>query len=205
MKNLFIICFLCFQYSAFSQIPAITDSGDNVVLNKDGTWLYLNDLNKSSEGSGNWTVKYYVDDFGDPTNEGYIANQDNLVGQFSNSATTNSELKACFIVSDSSSVAIKLFEYGSSTVKAYSIDTYTIKVKDSIGNVHSLNGTIYKGGDRLYIDNSYKKKHVSQMHNLLLKGGKLTFLINSTENSLTNYKIPFDATGYKNAYNQLHK
>jgi len=205
MKKLLSICFLLCGYVSFSQIQAITNNGDSVILNKDGTWAYINEIQNSSSDLGNWNIKYYVDDFGDPTNSGYVTNDGFLVGKFSNSASTNAELKAYFIVRDSANIAIKLFEYGSSVVKAYSTDTYDIKVKDSNGEIFSMSGSIYEGGDRLHIDPSYKKKHISKMHQILLKGGSITLVIKSTNHSLSTYKISFDADGYKNAYNQLYQ
>lgn len=36
------LCFLLFIQSAYSQIKAVTESGDEVVLNDDGTWEYTN-------------------------------------------------------------------------------------------------------------------------------------------------------------------
>ena len=205
MRIILTLCVLFIGITSYSQISATTSSGENVVLNSDGTWEYVTKKIISTEGLGNWEVKYFVDDFGDPTNQGYITNNKILEGQFSNSATTNAKLLAYFIVKDSSNVALKLFEYGSNAVKAYSTDNYSVKIKDDNGKTYAFNGNMYKGGDRLYIDDSYKKKHVSQMHHLLLKGGKLTIVIKGTEYSLTSYKLSFDATGYKNAYNQLYK
>tara|TARA_B100000767_G_C19549535_1_gene444350 strand:+ start:78 stop:704 length:627 start_codon:yes stop_codon:yes gene_type:complete len=202
---IFILCILFIGNKSYSQISATTSSGENVVLKSDGTWEYVTKKTISTEGLGNWEVKYFVDDFGDPTSQGYITNKKNLEGQFSNSAATNAKLVAYFIAIDSSSIALKLFEYGSSVVKAYSTDNYSVRIKDDNGETYSLNGNIYKGGDRLFIDDSYKKKHVSKLHHILLKGGKLTIVIKEAEYSLTSYKLSFDASGYKNAYNQLYK
>ena len=60
-------------------------------------------------------LKYFVDEFGDPTDSGYIASE-TLEGKFSNSATTDSQLLAYFIIDDSD-ISLKLFEYGSQVVK----------------------------------------------------------------------------------------
>jgi hypothetical protein len=194
---------LCFQ-TLFGQIQAITSGGVKVVLNENGSWKYIEDnkVNADNGDLGIWEVKYFVDDFGDPTNSGYITNSDMLTGMFSNSATSNSDLSLYFIVSDSANVAFKLFEYGRSEVKAYSTDYYTVKLKDSNGDIVSMSGTIYKGGNRLYIDPSHKKKHVSKMHQILMKGGKVTLSIKESD-SLTSYKFSVDCTGYKNAFNKL--
>ena len=206
MKKILLLSsfiFICSQ--VFSQISATTNSGDSVILNSDGTWNYKNQNTTNIIGFGNWEIKYFVDDFGDPTNTGYITTKELIVGSFSNSATSNADLLAKFIIKDSSNVGLKLYEYKSNVVKAYSTKSYSVIIKDSEGNKHSMTSKIYKGGDRLYIDDSYKKNHISKFHNLLVKGGNLTIIITESEYGLTNYKITVNGDGYKNAFDTLYK
>ena len=206
MKKRFLLILLSIlsyvQISA--QISATTNGGKKVVLNEDGTWVYVEENNSIDYSEkGNWLVKYFVDDFGDPTSSGYISNNEILKGTFSNSATTNSELLLYFIISDSANVAIKLFEYGRNEVNAYSTNYYSVKVKNSNGEVSTFSGTIYENGDRLYVDPGFRKTHVSGLHKLLLKGGMLSFSIKESD-SMTSYKFKTDATGYANAFNELY-
>lgn len=206
MKKILLLSsfiFICSQ--VFSQISATTNSGDSVILNSDGTWNYKNKTTANIIGLGNWEIKYFVDEFGDPTNTGYITTKELIEGSFSNSATSNAGLLAQFIIKDSSNVGLKLYEYKSNVVKAYSTKSYSVIIKDSEGNKHTMNSTIYKGGDRLYIDDSYKKNHISKFHNLLVKGGNLTIIITDSEYGLTNYKITVNGDGYKNAFETLYK
>lgn len=56
-------------------------------------------INKDKGEYGIWKVSYYVDDFGEPTKEGYVFTR--CTGKFSNSATTNSELGVEFIIDES--------------------------------------------------------------------------------------------------------
>ena len=56
-------------------------------------------INKDKGEYGIWKVSYYVDDFGEPTKEGYVFTS--CTGKFSNSATTNSELGVKFIIDES--------------------------------------------------------------------------------------------------------
>ncbi len=60
---------------------------------------------------GNWEIKYYVDDFGEPTKEGYITYKSLIKGRFSNSATNNSILDVVLLFGEDY-YNIKLFEYG---------------------------------------------------------------------------------------------
>lgn len=49
---------------------------------------------------GVWEIRYFVDDFGQPTNEGYITTEYSIYGKFSNTATENSDLRVVFIIDD---------------------------------------------------------------------------------------------------------
>lgn len=82
-----------------------------------------------------WTEEYYVDDFGDPTDESYIRGV--FEGKFSNSATSGSDLTVCFFMPkhlDSASYdmfSIRLLEYGNHKASFIGCDylDVTIKVK----------------------------------------------------------------------------
>ena len=98
-----------------------------------------------------WKSSFYVDEFNNPTSEAYMRNVNVFVGTFSNSATTNSKLYARILI-DSEDVAIKLWEYGSQEVNAYSTTYYDITLLDDNGNKHYTNGTMYKNGERIYFE-----------------------------------------------------
>lgn len=98
-----------------------------------------------------WETSFYVDEFRNPTNEAYMKNSDVFIGVFSNSATTNSKLYARFLI-DAEDIAVKLWEYGSQEVNAYSTTNYDITILDENGNKHYTNGTMYKNGDRIYFE-----------------------------------------------------
>jgi hypothetical protein len=203
-KLLFLLLFI--PVFSFSQIMATVDeNGKKVILNSDGTWNYESQVdNKLVEGTGIWSIKYYVDDFGDPTDEGYIAHDYYIKGTFSNSATTDSNLNVFFLISGADNIAVQLYEYaGNNPVKAYGTNEYQIIVKDSNGQRHSMSGRMYEGGNRVYIDPSFKKNHISKMHNILLAGGEVSVVLRNQEYGLSSYKFKVNADGYKNAFTQL--
>ena len=89
-------------------------------------------INKDKGEYGIWKVSYYVDDFGEPTKEGYVFTR--CTGKFSNSATTNSELGVEFII-DESNIHIPLYEYNRNhPVKGY-LNTFQFKAKRSDGEI----------------------------------------------------------------------
>ena len=119
---------------------------------------------------GIWQVGYYVDNFGDPTNEGYIRNKILIRGSFSNTATQNSALDVKFLISNSRDISIMLYEYArNNPVKAVSSDSYTVRMKDSNGNKITLRAVNYS--DRL----GFNKTDSRKVHNILLRGGRIQF------------------------------
>jgi hypothetical protein len=149
--------------------------------------------------TGIWTVRYYVDDFGEPTKEGYISNTNFISGTFSNTATQNSALNVRFLISNSSDISIKLFEYaGNNPVKAYDPDSYKILVQDKDGNRLKLSATNYS--DRL----SFNKTDSRKVHKILMKGGKIKFKIYEIDTPTTEYDFTIQkADWYENAYTKL--
>ena len=208
MKKLIFILFVTFSFGVNAQIIAtVDDSSKKVVLNSDGTWKYQGQKN-NFEGDGIWMIKYFVDDFGDPTDQGYIGSQywKDVKGTFSNSATSNSNLNVFIMIRSSRDISVKLYEYaGNNPVKAYSTDEYSISIKDSNGIKHSLTGIIYEGGDRIYFDRGSNKNHISKMHNILMNEGEVSVVITENQYGLSTYKFKFNANGYKNVFNELFK
>lgn len=100
-----------------------------------------------------WGIAYYVDEFNNPTNQAYMRNTEVFVGVFSNSATTNSIVYARVLI-DSEDIAIRLWEYGSNAVKGYTTTTYNIIILDDNEGKHYTTGTLYKNGDRIFLEDN---------------------------------------------------
>lgn len=161
----------------------------------------LQEAKKNRENTGVWTVRYYVDDFGKSTKSGYISTKDPVVGFFSNSATQNSKLKIDFLLSSHKNANIMLYEYaGRNPVKSYMNEDYKILVQDKNGNRYSLNGKIWKGSDRINLDEDSSKS----LHSILKKGGRVQFRVKKID-SLSEYSFELsDVEWYYNAYKILH-
>ena len=196
-----------------SQKIATTNDGKIVLLNEDGTWKYQQTEKKSSKNNsfGEWRVNYYVDEFGDPTSVGYVTNKSSLIGTFSNSATTNSKLKAYFLISEelddfgnkmNNSVSIKLFEYAGKTEVKGTISSikYSMLVKHNSKKVNT-SFTLNNFSDRAVI----KSDQVNEFIDLLKLGGRFQFILNEVgQYSQSTYKLSIDeASGFDNAWNNL--
>jgi hypothetical protein len=151
------------------------------------------------DNTGIWRVQYYVDAFGEPTKEGYITNRGYLKGAFSNTATQNSELNVNFLITNSSDVDIKLYEYArNNPVKAYRAEDYTVLIQDKDGKRNTLKAT--NNSDRL----SFGRDDSRTVHNALMKGGNIKFFITENDTPTTKYQFEIsNADWYENAYSIL--
>ena len=154
---------------------------------------------ENMDNTGIWSVGYYVDDFGEPTKEGYIRNTSYITGTFSNTATQDSELNVKFLISNSSDISIQLYEYaGNNPVKSYSSESYTILIQDKDGKRLKLKAENYS--ERLTFDKAASR----QVHNVLMKGGSIKFKIVEIDTPTTIYKFTIGKSDwYDNAYRKL--
>lgn len=148
--------------------------------------------------TGMWMIKYFVDDFGEPTKKGYIINRFPIKGTFSNSATQDSDLEVRLIVTSSSSIAAMLYEYaGNNPVKGYS-KTYSVLMQDKDGERYRFSAG--NPADRLRFSEDGSKK----VHNALMKGGTIKFAITEDGYSSSQYQFTIENTDwYDNAYKKL--
>lgn len=152
---------------------------------------------------GMWEIQYYVDEFDNPTTDGFITNADWIVGTFSNSAATDRTLYVSWVI-DKEDVAVILFEYGRSRVKSsYSSTEYSIVMLDPDGNKINMTGTMNKGGDRIFFSSEDKEKVL----NALERNSSVSFRITETgKYASSSYLFKIGDTSYfSNAYDQLSK
>lgn len=149
--------------------------------------------------TGMWKTQFFVDDFGEPTTQGYIINKSKIRGVFSNTATQDSKLDVDFVITNSDNISIMLYEYaGNNPVKGYSYNKYKILMQDKDGNRFTLEATNYS--ERLSCNSSDSEK----IHKALLKGGDIKFRIIEKKTPTTNYSFSTgNAEWYNNAYRKL--
>jgi hypothetical protein len=154
-----------------------------------------------------WTIRNYVDEFGDPTKDRYIRNTESIRGTFSNTATQNSELNVDMLMDDLETsnsshirISIHLYEYArDNPVKATSLESYYVVVKDNAGDSHTFTAFNHSA-DRLRLDYNSAQK----LHEILMKGGKIQFHVQKTDRPTTRYNFAVaNADGYDDAYRKL--
>jgi hypothetical protein len=155
-------------------------------------------------GQSAWIKRYYVDEFGSPTDTPYAALKNvKTSGIFSNSATNNSKMYAKFIV-DANKLNLELFEYESEfLVSGISSDYAVIKIKDSAGTTSELKNRAK------FSDSNTKRLIISETQDVktvfgaLLNSDSVQFRIevkNPYVSSSSIYLFSVDARGFGQAY-----
>jgi len=106
----------------------------------------------AAQSNDDFTLKYYVDEFGDPTDNAFLFNM--VEGVFSNSATTNSRLSVAILISKGE-IGLGLFEYGDNLVKWSSYTNYMVKMKLPNGEVVEDRIILDKEVNRFFLSEAF--------------------------------------------------
>lgn len=116
-----------------------------------------------------WFIKNYVDDFGDPTDEGYLYGI--FTGTFSNTATTGSDLKVMVAIQpshDEYMISFRLLEYENHVATYYKNDLINLDFKIN-GETYSVelmgfapNGDVYLRNHWAYENDNLAKKNTDR-------------------------------------------
>ncbi len=205
---LFLVVVMVFSFPKDNSV--VVQNTDNVLAPQEDT-LLLEEFEAEdsveptesveSDNFGMWEIGYFVDDFGEPTEKGYIRPKSMILGTFSNDFTQDSELGVDFIISSSESVDIRFYEYGNSLKKTNSNISYKVQVKEQGGDITTLSA--YHNYDRLRFTPSESTK----LYNILKLGGVIKFNIvgsYSFNNKSGEYKfIVENATGFEKIASKL--
>ena len=154
----------------------------------------------TKENDSLFDIFYFVDDFGDPTDVGYISQKTFSKGTFSNSATTNSSMKWKLILSKGEA-AIVIYEYGSTRLTgSYGFpDAYDVLIKGSDGKVYQF---YCKNYSDIISVNSVDLKSFTD---IFLAGGDVKIAITEdSKYSYTSYTLgAINCDGVKELYERL--
>ena len=156
---------------------------------------------KPNDSTINWELKYYVDEFKEPTEEWYITNSEPFRGEFSNTATEGSEVAVILLI-DQEVLSIVLYEYGTNQVKNifYNDDIdYNITVRLPDGTDYETTGFMYgknKAGDRIFIESPGKDDILEALQGT----GELKFIVQDTSDSFTQYLFTVQASNFSEVY-----
>tara|TARA_Y100000768_G_scaffold216422_1_gene163101 strand:- start:1019 stop:1669 length:651 start_codon:yes stop_codon:yes gene_type:complete len=145
-----------------------------------------------------WSIRYYVDEFGDPTTSKYVSAFIQN-GSFSNSAVTKRKLYSSIIVDDDD-ISIELSEYRIGEYVKGNDEQYIVKIKQNDEEPVAFVGTIKSSIDRI----TFSLKDGLDIIKILKKGGRILFYI---EEKLTYSGVPskynfaiYDCSKFKDVY-----
>ena len=205
----FLTCLMCISLCACGRTESTGGNNANTQTENNSETQTTETSTETSTETDNkdeasmWETYYYVDDFNQPTEDGYICNSTYFLGTFSNSATTDSNLFVNVVV-DEVDIAFFLYEYGSNQVKNNSSsydDLYNITMRTADGTDLSFTGTMFCGDDRIFIDQDYIPQVISALSQ---EGNTMTsFYIENAERTTTNYLFTVISNNFAEQYEAL--
>ena len=189
MRTKRIVCLLLSLIALVCLLSAC--GGENSDSSSEGS------TSNSTSNNDVWEIKYYVDEFEQPTSERYLTTTSPLVGTFSNLATTKSELQVVPLIDDYK-ISFALYENGSHRVKNIYTHylNYVMTIRTSDGKDSKYIITLAANADRfsmpLYSD-AYK-----QIMELL--NGEDDFHILISDERSTSYLFTVTPGNFKDLY-----
>ena len=146
-----------------------------------------------------WIRNYYVDKFGDFTNEWYIALRNKTPGTFSNTDSSNSPLYANVLYDYDNRISIFLYENTDDHLVKNPSSTrselYKISIKNDIGETVDVRGGIPTGADRIFI----LETDISPVLEMMKTSSYLRFYIESESSPTCKYRFNLELTDFNNA------
>lgn len=177
----------CTQTQTLIQTPDLTTFSDfHFFLNTQKTYLLLSMLIVFVAFSANaqWKHDYYVDQFGDPTDQGYIGTIVN--GTFSDDETANGELAASIRITHREGQYLTTFHMlKNKKGPAEPLKTFSLSIKNSFNDVVE-----YEGKNGVLIANP--KANFVEFLKVEQTGLKFALVETSANNTKYSFTVDFD-------------
>ncbi len=158
--------------------------------------------------TGLWKYNFFVDNFGDKTNKGYVMLE--TLGTFSNTATKNSALKVQMFLPDGSTESpwFRLYEYaGNNPVTGIYTDSYMNRLwcqaRDINKNEYSFGLSQDKGQDHFYFDKYGAKDIKKILAKSILDESEIRFYCAVQQRTSTYYAFKLNTKYFSNAYRKF--
>lgn len=143
--------------------------------------------------AGLWKTKHYVDEFGNPTNDGYIMTV--ALGKFTNSATNGSDLKV-EVLCNENDAEIELLEYGKYPINVIGTSTINIKINFEGQTVNLGRGWFSESTKRITINNALP------LFKALVEHEKVTMYITIDNYGKSTYLFDIYSAGFEYNYKE---
>ncbi len=155
--------------------------------------------------SATWFEDYYVDDFGDPTEESYLRGE--FTGTFSNSATSGSALDVFVyceknMTAKDAMISFRMIEYQSNVADFWLYDEDEIKIKVKINGKEYEDFIDYIGYSTINDPNIYIQRNLNETFDPIIdaleNGDEISCLITAySRYSTTTYRFKMNSNGLK--------
>tara|TARA_B100001057_G_scaffold105018_1_gene102496 strand:- start:163 stop:954 length:792 start_codon:yes stop_codon:yes gene_type:complete len=160
---------------------------------------------------GLWEYSFYVDEFGDYTNKGFVSLT--TLGTFSNTATKNSPLKVEMYLNDGSTENpwFRLYEYaGNNPITGIysdsSLNRLNCKAKDISGYNYNFSLNQGKGSNGFFLSRYKDSRSIKQiLSKSIFDESEIRFYCQVQERSSTSYSFKFDLKYFSNAYREFQE
>lgn len=167
-------------------------------------WIFFGGSEEEQKSEPIWKEMHITDEYGATTNEKYVYTD--IYGSFSNSATTNSNLRVRLTVEKDSTIEVALYEYGSEIVKD---QVHTMKVRHNDTTIYRDDYFRISNDGWAYLAYRENERHICEQRPYIYEGGKLEFAITERRDYggvPSTYKFTIeDASIIKDALNILNK
>lgn len=151
---------------------------------------------------GNWEMGFYVDEFGDVTTKGYIAQS--LMGTFSNSATQNSSLRVRLFINNGNITTndpwFRFYEYNRNLPLrgVYDSNPMSCKFKNSNGDIYNFKLDQGRGSDSLTIKRGGDSSTSLRLLKKFIQNEDLLKFSCVSDENRSRYQFKIDSKHYKN-------
>ena len=156
-----------------------------------------------------WEVKFFVNEFNEPTDVGYITNTNPILGKFYGNNISKSELRVKIMIKERA-IGIKFYENNKEKAVKSSMQEpieYELKIKHD-NKLIDFNFRGIHENEVVIISDIISTNHQEKLINLLKKGGKFhfQFVANDKNKKIYDFEI-FDPSksNFKNLYSKLNK
>lgn len=197
-------------YSMFDSIGTERESR-NLPDSKATTPKTKKDAEPPTTPMGDWRTGFYVDEFGDSTDQGFVALTSS--GSFSNSATTGSPLTVkMFINSGTRDPWFRLYEYaGNNPVKGtYSdsrLNSLKCRVKQLENEPYTIEFTQFQGADSFQLAGDGRNKLRTEiiLRAAIESEANMKVSCYLIDRPTTKYKFALDFNHFENAITKVEK